>query len=72
MATLTTTQAYKVDRPITVGVKLNGGTLAVQTLVGSDWVETKQAIDGDYFVIDGLGSMVRFVPAAGAVYEINS
>lgn len=70
MITATFTLENSYGRKLVV-LKTNGGSLAVQKLVGTDWVTTDTlSADGGY-ALDLFNSATRFVPTGGAAYEIS-
>jgi hypothetical protein len=52
-------------------VKANGGSVAVQKQVGTDWVTTDMFTTDGGYVLDLFNTATRFVPANGAVFEIS-
>ena len=54
-----------------VVLKTNGGSLAVQKLVGTDWVTTDTLTADGGYPLDLFNSATRFVPAGGAAFEIS-
>ena len=70
MITATFTLKNDYGRKLLV-VKANGGSVAVQKQVGTDWVTTDTfSADGGY-ALDLFNSATRFVPTGGAAFEIS-
>lgn len=70
MITATFTLDNDYGRKLLV-VKANGGSVAVQKLVGTDWVTTDTFSADGGFILDLFNSATRFVPANGAAFEIS-
>ena len=66
-------QSYRDPSVIIAGVKLNGGTVVTEVLVGSTWVTTGDtyAADGAYQLNSGIGGVsLRIVCTGSAVVEV--
>ncbi|MEN5032095.1 hypothetical protein [Pseudomonas sp. Ps21-P2] len=70
MQTTTKEESYSRALRVTLVVKANGGSVAVQIKMGDGWVTSDTVwVDGGY-QLNIPTATVRFVPAAGAAFEV--
>nr|WP_133752607.1 hypothetical protein [Pseudomonas sp. LP_7_YM] len=55
---------------VTLGVKANGGSVAVQIKMGDAWVTTDTFWNDGAYQLNIPLATVRFVPAGGAAFEV--
>ncbi|MFP3925327.1 hypothetical protein SLW74_17280 [Pseudomonas sp. W5-36] len=55
---------------VTLGVKANGGSVAVQVKMGDSWVTSDTLWADGAYQLNIPPATVRFVPSAGAAFEV--
>ncbi|WP_442969454.1 hypothetical protein [Pseudomonas sp. PS02290] len=70
MQTTTKEEGYMRPMRITLGVKANGGSVAVQLKMGDSWVTADTFWNDGAYQLNIPRATVRFVPAAGAAFEV--
>ena len=55
---------------ITLGVKANGGSVAIQIMMGDSWVTSDTLWNDGVYQLNIPPATVRFVPAGGAAFEV--
>ncbi|MEX6662425.1 hypothetical protein [Pseudomonas sp. W2-17] len=55
---------------VTLGVKANGGSVAVQIKMGDSWLTSDTLWNDGAYPLNIPRATVRFVPANGAAFEV--
>lgn len=71
MQTTTKEEAYERAMRVTLAVKANGGSVAVQIKMGtSSWVTSDTFWNDGAYQLNIPPATMRFVPAGGAAFEV--
>ncbi|WP_420806903.1 hypothetical protein [Pseudomonas lutea] len=70
MQTTTKEEAYERAMRVTLGVKANGGSVAIQIKMGDTWVTSDTLWNDGAYQLNIPPATVRFVPAGGAAFEV--
>lgn len=70
MQTTTKEETYTRPMRVTLGVQANGGSVAVQIKMGTAWVTTDTLWADGAYQLNIPPATVRFVPSAGAAFEV--
>jgi hypothetical protein len=68
--TTTKEEAYDRAMRVTLVVKANGGSVAVQIKMGNSWVTSDTLWNDGAYQLNIPPATVRFVPAGGAAFEV--
>ncbi|WP_410929622.1 hypothetical protein [Pseudomonas sp. W5-36] len=70
MQTTTKEETFSRAMRVTLGVKANGGSVAVQVKMGDSWVTSDTLWADGAYQLNIPPATVRFVPSAGAAFEV--
>ncbi|TDV44384.1 hypothetical protein EC919_11456 [Pseudomonas graminis] len=70
MQTTTKEETYDRAMRVTLGVKANGGSVAIQIKMGDSWVTADTLWNDGAYQLNIPPATVRFVPSAGAAFEV--
>ncbi|WP_455913032.1 hypothetical protein [Pseudomonas syringae] len=70
MQTTTKEETFSRAMRVTLGVKANGGSVAVQLKMGDSWVTSDTLWADGAYQLNIPPATVRFVPSAGAAFEV--
>ncbi|RMO19260.1 hypothetical protein ALQ31_00317 [Pseudomonas amygdali pv. morsprunorum] len=70
MQTATKQETYDRTMKVTLAVKANGGSVAVQIQAGDNWITTDTFWKDGGYQLSIPPATIRYVPAAGAAFEV--
>lgn len=70
MQTTTKEETFNRAMQITLGVQANGGSVAIQIQMGGNWVTADTLWADGAYPLNIPPATVRFVPSAGAAFEV--
>jgi hypothetical protein len=63
-------ETYMRAMRVTLGVKVNGGSVAIQIKMGDGWVTSDTLWNDGAYQLNIPKATVRFVPTGGAAFEV--
>jgi hypothetical protein len=63
-------ETYMRAMRVTLGVKANGGSVAIQIKMGDGWVTSDTLWNDGAYQLNIPKATVRFVPTGGAAFEV--
>lgn len=70
MQTTTKEETFSRAMRVTLGVKANGGSVAIQLKMDTSWVTSDTFWNDGAYQLNIPKATVRFVPASGAAFEV--
>ena len=70
MQTTTKVEAYERAMRVTLAVKANGGSVAIQIKTADSWLTSDTIWNDGAYPLNIPRATVRFVPENGAVFEV--
>lgn len=70
MQTTTKEETFSRALRVTLGVKANGGSVAVQIKMGDTWVTSDTLWNDGAYQLNIPPATVRFLPAGGAAFQV--
>lgn len=70
MQTTTKQETFERAMRVTLGVKANGGSVAIQVKMGDIWLTSDTISTDGVYPLDIPQATVRFVPSGSAAFEV--